>query len=217
MPLRFNDPIIDISTPLKNGALIWPGSTGVQVSWTLRVEKGEPSNLTRLDADVHIGTHIEGGLHSFAEGIAADKIPLENFIGPAEVIYLPDVEIISAEVLSGVQLSNNTTRVLFKTGNSDLWRRGEQQFQKDFVGLTADGAQYLVECGVRLVGNDYLSVAKFTDGPAVHGILLKAGVAIIEGLNLDNVKPGVYQLVCLPILLPGREAAPARAVLLPLL
>ena len=89
------------------------------------------------------------------------------------------------------------------------------KFQENFVGLTADGAQYLVERGVRLVGNDYLSVAKFIDGPVVHDILLKAGVVIVEGLNLDNVKPGMYQLMCLPILLPCREAAPARAVLLP--
>lgn len=208
--------MIDISIPLKEGGPVWPGSTGVHLDWTLRVERGEPSNLTRLDTDVHVGTHIEGGLHSFEKGNTVNEISLATLIGPVVVIHLPHADSIGRLELQQIEISNETERVLFRTRNSFLWAKGEDSFHEDFVGLTADGARYLVERGIQLVGNDYLSVAKFTDGPAVHDILLKAGIAILEGLNLHNVEPGRYQLVCLPILLPGREAAPARAVLLPL-
>lgn len=208
--------MIDISIPLHAESPTWPGSTGVHLDWTLRVERGEPSNLTRLDTDIHAGTHIEGGLHSFAKGNAVDEITVRTLVGPAMVVYLSDAESIGRAELEQAEIPRDTERVLFRTRNSLLWARGEKKFQENFVGLTADGARYLVERGVRLVGNDYLSVAKFTDGPVVHDILLKAGIVIIEGLNLHNVEPGIYQLMCLPILLPGREAAPARAVLLPL-
>ncbi|MDO8505553.1 MAG: cyclase family protein [bacterium] len=207
--------MIDISIPLYEKSPIWPGSTGVHLDWTLRVERGEPSNLTRLDTDIHAGTHVEGGLHSFAKGNAVDQISVETLIGPAVVAHFPDAEYIGRAELEEVGIPDGTKRVLFRTKNSLLWARREESFQEDFVGLTSDGAQYLVECGIFLVGNDYLSVAKFTDGATVHDILLKAGITIIEGLNLHNVASGAYQLVCLPILLPGREAAPARAVLFP--
>lgn len=209
-----NEKIIDISTPLNNNAPVWPDSTGVQISWTLRVEKNDPSNLTRLDADIHVGTHVEGGLHSFADGIAVDQIPLECFIGPALVVYFPNDQVISATALESARLSNNTTRVLFKTRNSKLWVSGAQEFQKDFVGLDASAARWLVDHKIQTVGMDYLSVACYTEGRAVHEILLKNNIAIIEGLNLSAVDPGEYKLICLPILLPEREAAPARAILM---
>lgn len=208
--------MIDISIPLHEQSPIWPGSTGVHLDWTLRVERGEPSNLTRLDTDIHVGTHMEGGLHSFERGSSVDEIPLSACIGHAVVLYFPDADKIGKAELEQAGISAGTERILLRTKNSLLWAKGETVFHEDFVGLTTDGARYLVERGVRLVGNDYLSVAKFTDGPAVHDILLKAGITIIEGLNLHNVVPGEYQLVCLPISLPGREAAPARAVLLSL-
>lgn len=208
--------MIDISIPLQEKSPTWPGSTGVHLDWTLRVERREPSNLTRLDTDIHVGTHIEGGLHSFEKGNAVDEISLTTLIGSALVIYIPSAQAISKAELEQVPIPAGTKRILFRTKNSLLWARGEEKFQEDFVGLTVDGAQYIAERGILVVGNDYLSIAKFTDGPVVHDILLKAGVTIIEGLNLHNVESGAYQLVCLPILLPGREAAPARAVLLPL-
>lgn len=208
--------MIDISLPIAEGMPVWPGSTGVHIDWTLRVERGEPSNLTRLDIDVHAGTHVEGALHSFTEGVAIDAIPLDRFIGPAFVVSFLDTDAITAENLDACHIPKGTTRLLFHTKNSRLWERGDRKFCEDFVGLTPDGAEWLVDHSIRFVGNDYLSIARFTDGPKVHEILLKNDVLILEGMNCTGVADGAYRLFCLPLPLVGREAAPARVVLLPL-
>lgn len=208
-----NNKIIDISTPLREGAPVWPGSAGVSARWTLRVENNDPSNLTRLDTDIHIGTHIEGALHSFANGAPVDQIPLNELIGPAMVVALPGVNIIGYKELEAARIPAGTKRLLLRTRNSDLWQSGESQFQKDFVGLNTDGAQWVVDRGINLVGIDYLSVACYDEGLQVHKILLINKIIVLEGLNLSKALDGEYQLICLPILLPGREAAPARAIL----
>ncbi len=208
---------IDISLPLKEGGPVWPNSTGVHIDWTLRTDKGDSANLTRLDMDIHAGTHVESSLHSFTEGSSVDSIPLGTFIGRVEVVYLPEVGAVSAMELDKVNLPNNTTRVLFRTRNEKLWERGEKDFQKNFAGLTPDGAEWIVNHGIALVGMDYLSIGRYGDGPQVHDILFKGGVSIIEGLYLNKAAPGSYHLICLPINLVGREGAPTRAVLQPLL
>ena len=110
-------------------------------------------------------------------------------------------------------LPNGTTRLLLHTRNSELWERGVTEFRKDFVALTSDAAQWLVDQGIRLIGVDYLSVHRYGDGPLTHQILLRAGIIIVEGLNLTDVAPGKYELICLPLRLDGADGAPARAVL----
>lgn len=105
-------------------------------------------------------------------------------------------------------------RVLFRTKNSEFWKTPISSFREDFVGITPDGARWLIAHGVKLVGIDYISIAQYGKGHEVHDILLTGGALIIEGLNLDGVAPGMYELFCAPLKLVGREAAPARAVLL---
>jgi arylformamidase len=104
-------------------------------------------------------------------------------------------------------------RILFRTRNSELWKRGEREFHKDFVGIDASGAAWLVRRKVRLVGVDYLSVAPFGNSRPTHQLLLGAGVVILEGVDLSRVPPGAYTLYCLPLKLVGSDGAPARAVL----
>lgn len=205
--------IIDISLPLEESVPVWPGSTGIHLNWTLRLERGEPSNLTRLDMDVHIGTHVEGPLHSFSNEISVDQIFLENFIGKALVVDLTSVSIITADDLEKLKLSRGVERLLFRTKNSEFWENHKQSFREEFVGLSSDAAQWIVDRKIKLVGIDYLSVANFKEGDAVHKILFKKGVVILEGLNLLMAPAGEYELICLPLKLAGREAAPARAVL----
>jgi arylformamidase len=82
------------------------------------------------------------------------------------------------------------------------------------VGLTVDGAKWLVERGIQLVGTDYLSVVAWTDLVAAHRILLGSGMVLLEGLDLSAVAPGDYHLVCLPLRVVGGDGAPARAVLI---
>src|SRR5205085_6333224 len=104
-------------------------------------------------------------------------------------------------------------RILFKTRNSKKsWK--SDQFDEDFVYISQEAARYLAEKQVMTVGIDYLSVGGFKkDGVETHHALLGAGIWVIEGLNLARVKPGQYELVCLPIKLEGAEGAPARALL----
>ncbi len=205
--------IIDISLPLEEGVPVWPGSTGINLSWTLRLERGALSNLTRLDMDIHIGTHVEGPLHSFPGAASVDEIPLEIFMGRALVVDLPSINIITAGDLEKLNLPEGVERLLLRTKNSEFWRNFRQAFWEDFVGLAADAAQWIADHKIKLIGLDYLSIANFKQGDAVHKTLLKNGVFILEGLNLLMAPAGEYELVCLPLKLIGREAAPARAVL----
>jgi len=93
-----------------------------------------------------------------------------------------------------------------------LW--GSPEFHPEYVGVTESGAKYLVEHGVKVVGVDYLSVEPFrTPGAPAHHVLLGAGAIVIEGLNLRDVEPGVYEMFCLPLLVVGSDGAPARVVL----
>jgi arylformamidase len=108
---------------------------------------------------------------------------------------------IDGNALESAALPEDSPRVLLKTG-------------RDAGTLTADGARWLVERGVRLVGADTLSIEPETAEYAVHRILLGAGVVIVEGLDLAAVTPGPYQLVCLPLRILGGDGAPARAVLI---
>jgi arylformamidase len=104
--------------------------------------------------------------------------------------------------------------VLFKTRNSELWAGGETDFQTNFVGLSEDGAEYLVRRGVKLVGMDYLSIAPFKESRPTHERLLEAGVVVVEGLNLTEVDQGRYTIYCLPLKIANSDGAPARAILI---
>ena len=100
-----------------------------------------------------------------------------------------------------------------KTSNSQLWERGENTFFKDFVGISADGAEWLVSHGIKLVGIDYLSVAPYHQSIPTHRALLTAGIIIVEGMDLSAIQPGSYELYCLPLKLVGSDGAPARVIL----
>jgi arylformamidase len=118
---------------------------------------------------------------------------------------------ISAEDLAGLDLSEDV-RLLIKTQNSRLW--ADPEFHTDYIGVTASGAKYLVDHGIKVVGVDYLSVEVFkTPGAPAHHVLLGGGTIVIEGLNLRDVDPGVYEMLCLPLKVVGSDGAPARVVL----
>jgi arylformamidase len=204
--------IIDISVRLEEGMPVWPGSAGFRRFETHRIAGGDDANVSRLECDVHVGTHVDAPAH-FVDGAATvEQLPLEVLIGPAEVVHVPDRDAIDEETVMGA-VPAGCARVLFRTQNSDAWRPGPRPFEPDFVALTAPAAHALVARGVRLVGVDYLSVQRFRDGPETHQALLGAGVVVVEGLCLAGVVPGPYELTCLPLKLVGADGAPARAVL----
>lgn len=208
--------IIDISLPLKPDMPTWPDSVGLRLIRTMSLEAGDKANVSRLDCDVHMGTHVDAPWHFLNDGSTVDNMSLDVLIGPATVAYVAKASVITANELAELNLASSTQRLLLKTRNSELWAAGVKNFRKDYVALSADAARWVVDRGIRLVGIDYLSVQCYEDNPLTHQILMKAGVVIVEGLNLAAVEPGSYELICLPIRLVGADGAPVRAVLRPL-
>ena len=162
----------------------------------------------------HAGTHIDAPLHFVRDGRTIDTIPLDATVGRARVIEIKDKEAIKPEELTQYQIQAGE-RVLFKTENSKTcWQCDE--FLEEYIGITKEAAQMLVDCGVRSVGIDYLAVGGYhADILETHQILLGAGIWLIEGLDLIDVTPGVYELSCLPLKILGCDSSPARAIVRP--
>jgi len=193
--------------------IVWPGDPQVQMHRISNIEAGDTSNVTQITMSCHTGTHVDAPDHFLNNGKTVENLSLDLLIGRVYVLHLPDVDTITASVLMDAEIPPRTRRLLFKTRNSEIWAKGGQDFQTDFVGLSVDAAELLVDRNVRLVGIDYLSIAPFKMGKPVHTILLDAGVVVIEGLDLSQVSQGRYTLHCLPLKLGGAEGAPTRAVL----
>jgi arylformamidase len=206
--------IYDISLPISQELPVWPGDPPVKVWQVSHLEHGDSMTLTRLEMGVHTGTHVDAPAHFIAGGMTVDALDLGILIGPVLVVHVPDADALSAEVLDRLAIPPGTQRLLFRTRNSDLWAQGKNQFWQDFVAVTEDGARWLVDRGVRLVGIDYLSVSPYHDPIPPHLVLLHAGVIPLEGLNLSAVAPGSYLMICLPLRIRGAEGAPARAILM---
>jgi arylformamidase len=204
----------DISVPITPDLPVWPGDPKVIIKQVGKIEAGDEANVSHISLSAHTGTHVDAPFHFVEDGPTLEEMPLSQMMGRAYVQYLPDVDLVTAEVLKRAKIPPRTRRVLFKTRNSELWVRGETEFQTDFVALSADGAKFLVERGVKLVGIDYLSIAPFDNPGPTHEILLKANVMILEGLNLSEVSQGRYTFYCLPLNLQGVDGAPARAILM---
>jgi arylformamidase len=190
--------IVDVSVPVRPGMIVYPGDPEVRLERVSSIADGDGVNLSRLDLGVHSGTHVDAPLHFVEGGASVEALPLDVLVGPCVVVDGLDV----AAVPRGAE------RVLFKTPNSRLWERDE--FTEDFVALDGEAARALVERGVRLVGIDYVSIGD----EEAHRVLLGAGVVAIESLDLREVEPGEYRLVCAPLKLEGAEGAPARVLLL---
>ena len=207
--------IYDISLTISPTLPIWPGDPVLKIEKFESMDKGAHNNVSRISAGVHLGTHVDAPYHFINDGRTVEQLPLDVLTGPCYVVQLPDgVEAITAKVLEQTEINSEMKRVLFGTRNSHLWARGEAEFQTDFVAITEDGAEWLVERGVQLVGVDYLSVAPYGDSVPTHTVLLEAGVVVVEGLNLSNVMRGFYDLYCLPLKIAGCDGAPARAILI---
>ncbi len=205
----------DITVPISPQMPVWPGDPKVSLERLSSLSRGDRTNTSKLCLGTHTGTHIDPPYHLFENGYSVDKIPLEKLIGPAYVMEAhPQGRTIRATDLGGMGLPAGVTRLLLKTENSYLWQ-GALGFERDFIHLDKSAARWVVDRGIRLLGVDYLSVDAFgTPDMAAHRILLEAGVIIVEGLDLAQVTPGVYQLCCLPLRIAGGDGAPARAVLI---
>jgi arylformamidase len=202
--------LFDISLSLSPQTIHWVTGTPLQLIERKRMSRGDTNNSSSIHTSVHAGTHVDAPFHFVPDGLTIEALSLDLFIGPARVCELEPGSHITAEDLNKLVICGEE-RVLFKTRNSQLLHKGV--YDPSFAAFSVDGAKALVDAGVRLVGLDYLSAAHADEQVPVHRAFLDYGVVLLEGVDLSQVPPGRYELICPPVKLAGSDGAPCRAIL----
>jgi arylformamidase len=195
----------------------WPGEPGPTVEPLRRIAAGDSANVSLVTFGNHTGTHVDPPVHFIDGANTVDKLPLDALVGPCRVLAFDGPGHVSGEWLDRAKIPAGTERLLFKTRNSARWADPTAEFTRDFTAINASGASWCVDHGMKLVGVDYLSIepqGPEKQGYPVHNTLLRAGIVIIEGLDLRAVTPGGYDLVCGPIKFEHGDGAPARVFLI---
>jgi len=204
MPRR----IIDISQPVDASIGVWPGDSPFTSEFTWDMNSGASCNVSRISTSPHNGTHADAPVHFLPGGEGIGERPLEPYLGPCVVLDGPAEGLIQPQLLDGIDLAM-TPRILVRTR-----RQPVTEFREEFVSLSVDAARWLAEHGALLIGLDTPSMDPFASKTMdAHHTLLGAGIAILENLDLSNVRPGNYELIALPLRWPGLDASPVRAVL----
>lgn len=203
---------IDISQPLQNDHAAWPGDTPYSYEVGMTKEETGSVNIGKLTTSTHMGTHIDAPFHFLNEGATVEQLPVDLYIGRARVIELTDVTSIGREALEKVDFGG-ATRILLKTGK----REDLTVFPSTFTTIAADLAPLLKERGVKLLGIDSPSVDDETSKTLdAHHALHENGVLILENIVLEDVSPGDYELIALPLHIVGADGSPVRAVIRPI-
>lgn len=202
--------IYDISLKLDAECARWVTAQPFELIERKRMQRGDANNSSSVNMSVHSGTHIDAPFHFVPDGSAIDELPPELFIGPVWVAEVPGGRYITAEHVAQLP-GDHPGRVLFKTRNSALLR--EARYDPDFTAFSVDAARALVKRKFNLVGLDYLSVAHADEQVPVHRAFLDHGVTLLEGVDLTEIQPGRYELICFPVKIGGADGAPCRAVL----
>jgi arylformamidase len=200
---------LDISVPISPEMLVWSTHERVSMHTAESVYAGERNRVTTLRLTTHTGTHVDAPYHFVETGPTVDQLDLDILIGPAAVYDFRGRTAITAEMLARAAVGS-VPRLLLRTDNSRWIRTGPLPAVP--AHLTEDAARYLVDKGIGLVGIDGLTVDA-PDTAVAHAALLRAGVIILETLDLSQVEPGEYELTCLPLRIAGVDGAPARAIL----
>jgi arylformamidase len=202
--------LYDISQTLRNDLPVWPGDTAFELRRTWAMGPGIPINVSSLTLSTHSGSHADAPFHYDADGIAIDAVDPSIYLGPAQVVdaRTADGLVTDAHVLP--QLAAGTTRVLIRTyqhAPQEAWDAG-------FAAIDAALVEELADHGVRLIGVDTPSLDPQTSKTmAAHRAVARRGLAILEGLVLDAVPFGIYELIALPLKIAGADSSPVRAVL----
>lgn len=206
---------IDVTVPIADGMVHWPGDPPVRIVRTRDLARGDDATVSELSLGAHTGTHVDAPAHFIAGGATVDALALEALAGEARIVALEGAGALGEAALAAAD-PRPGERLLLKTRNSErCWR--EPAFVPDFVHLSAGAARLLAARAVRTVGVDYLSVGGGgEEGREVHRILLGAGICVLEGLDLSLAPPGRCELLCLPLRIRGGDGAPARALVRPL-
>ena len=205
--------ILDVTVPITNSMPVWPGDPQVRLSPKshLSRDKSHTVKLTAIEMGSHTGTHVDAPYHFVEGGKRLHEIPLEQLTGKATVLEIAGVRSIGLGNLEHRKW-DGIERVLFKTDNSQHWQ--DEKFYEEFIYLEPDGAEFLVQRGIQLVGIDYLSIDEFkSEKHPTHFALLTRDIVILEGLNLSKVPAGEYTLFALPLNLQDADGAPSRVIL----
>ena len=206
---------IDATATLDPGTTpIYAGDAPMKFEFLHDMRKGDAFTLSVYSLGAHSGTHIDAPMHFVRDGASIEQIPLGTLIGPARVIDIPD----AVQAIDAAELNKHdwrgVPRILFRTRSALRGWMSSPTFHRDFAYIAPDAARLLADGGVQLVGIDYISAEQFgAPAPLTHRTLLGRNIPIVEGLALDRVSAGDYDLIVLPIKVGGHEGAPARAVL----
>lgn len=205
--------LYDLSPVLSPETPVWPGDTPFSARLTWAMDEGSPVNVSALTTTPHLGSHADAPFHTEARGEHIAQLSLEPFLGPCRVIKVPSVPLLEPRHLNGALDEDavlNPPRLLLKTDSV----QDRHTFPERFTALSPELAARLARRDALLVGLDTPSVDPM-DSKALeaHHHLLRGGVAILEGLVLDGVPDGVYELIALPLKMTGLDASPVRAVL----
>lgn len=202
--------IWDISPLISSKTAVFPGDTPFSQKTLMSFKNKDHLHLSTIESTVHIGAHTDAPSHYNPKGKSIDKITLEPYIGPAQVIevHCGNSPVIEPEHFHHVNIA--TKRVLFKTSSfkdSDSW-------SDDFKAISVNSIKALAKKGVKLVGIDTPSVDPSTSKSLdAHHEVYKNDLRILEGINLEEVNEGNYNLIALPLKLKNLDASPVRAVL----
>ncbi|MFN8635064.1 MAG: cyclase family protein [Chloroflexota bacterium] len=203
--------IFDVTMPLRPGMPTWDGEPGPVCRPIKQIGvDGESAQVSLLALGTHCGTHVDAPSHFLPGAPGVDALPLDSLVGPCRVVETDAFPLIEPADLEAA--ANGARRLLIKTVSGHFW--DDPDFHRDFAALSPAAADWIVRHDILLVGIDYLSVDAYNADPAiVHLTLLRAGVVILEGLDLRRVMPGEYDLAALPLSLPDADGAPARVIL----
>ena len=206
-----NTPWIDVSVYLSSELPTWPGDPVLKISKAHDINKGAVANVSELSLSAHTGTHMDSPYHFINSGLTMNDWQPDFTIGKVKVFEVRNKEFITAAELKSFDIKEKD-RVLFKTFNSS-YKWFTKPFNANFVCFSEDGAAYLAEKKVKTVGIDYLSVGGMSNGIEVHNHLLNASIWIVEGLYLDQISEGLYDMICMPIKIKDADGAPCRVLL----
>lgn len=195
---------------------VYEGDAPMVFTFLTDMRKGDALTLSKYDMGAHSGTHLDAPMHFIKDGASVDAVALTHLVGPARVIDIADsVQAITAAVLEAAPWKG-AERVLFRTRSSLRGWMDSTKFHRDFAFIAPDAAEQLAAAKVQLVGIDYISAEQFgAKEPLTHRTLLGAGIPVVEGLDLQHIPAGDYDLVLLPMKVAAHDGAPARAILRP--
>lgn len=203
--------IHDISQVLRADIPVWPGEPAFALDRNATIGPDCPVNVGAMHTPLHAGTHADAPLHYDPDGVASAECPLEAYIGPCILLDVRHAEgRVELDDLDWAALEG-AERVLLRTFD----RFPHDRWDSNFTAIAPEVIVRLREIGVRLIGTDAPSLDPETSKTMdAHHEVRIGGLAILEGLILDGVEEGRYQLVALPLRIAGADASPVRAVLL---